>query len=157
RTRYLAEISDTVRGYKRRAREQAKLAREIQQLQEAARMLKVDKPDRAPAAEAALDLAGQRKARMDKDALHLLQQWPDMQKAYAGGEYVVKIRDKEIRTALTTKSLSGTTIRKVCLRTPSPNVRPAAIRRPRRDPQMADAGQCARQLSLHGRHLRLQA
>ncbi len=115
RTRYLAEISDTVRGYKRRAREQAKLAREIQQLKEAARMLKVDKPDRAPAAEAALDLAGHRKARMDKDALHLLQQWPDMQKAYAGDEYVVKIRDKEIRTALTTKSLSGTTIRKVSL------------------------------------------
>ena len=115
RTRYLAELSDTVRGYKKRAREQATLAREVQQLKEAARMLKVGKPERAPAAEAALDLAGQRKARMDKDALHLLQQWPDMQKAYAGDEYVVKIRDKEIRTALTTKSLSGTTIRKVCL------------------------------------------
>ena len=38
-----------------------------------------------------------------------------MQKAYAGDEYVVKIRDKEIRTALTTQSLSGTTIRKVAL------------------------------------------
>jgi isobutyryl-CoA mutase len=115
RTRYLADIGDTVRGYKKRAREQAKLAREVQQLQAAAAMLKVDKPTRAPAAEAALDLAGQRKARMDKDALRLLAQWPDMQKAYAGDEYVVKIRDKEIRTALTTKSLSGTTIRKVSL------------------------------------------
>jgi len=115
RTRYLAEISDTVRGYKRRAREQAKVAREIQQLQAAAAMLKVDKPDRAPAAEAALDLAGQRKAKMDKDALRLLQQWPDMRKAYSGDEYVVKIRDTEIRTALTTKSLSGTTVRKVSL------------------------------------------
>jgi methylmalonyl-CoA mutase len=78
-------------------------------------MLKVDKPDRAPAAEAALDLAGKRLALMDRDALQLLKQWPDMQKAYAGDEYVVKIRDKEIRTALTTKSLSGTTIRKVSL------------------------------------------
>ncbi len=115
RTRYLAEISDTVRGYKKRSRDQAKLAREIQQLQEAARMLKVDKPDRAPASEAALDLAGKRKARMDKDALRLLQQWPDMQKAYAGDEYVVKIRDREIRTSLTSKSLSGTVIRKVSL------------------------------------------
>jgi isobutyryl-CoA mutase len=115
RTRYLAEISDTVRGYKKRAREQAKLAREVQQLEAAAAMLKVDKPTRAPAAEAALDLAGQRKTRMDKDALHLLAQWPDMQKAYAGDEYVVKIRDREIRTQLTTKSLSGTTIRKVAL------------------------------------------
>jgi isobutyryl-CoA mutase len=117
RTRYLADISDTVRGYKKRSREQAKLAREVQQLQAAAAMLKIDKPQRAPAAEAALDLAGQRKARMDKDALRLLQQWPDMQKAYAGDEYVVKIRDREIRTALTTRSLSGTTIRKVSLPT----------------------------------------
>ena len=115
RTRYLAEISDTVRGYKKRAREQAQLAREVQQLKAAAAMLKIDKPDRAPAAEAALDLAGKRKARMDADARQLVAQWPDMQKAYAGDEYVVKIRDKEIRTALTSKSLSGTTIRKVAL------------------------------------------
>ncbi|AYQ27266.1 MULTISPECIES: fused isobutyryl-CoA mutase/GTPase IcmF [unclassified Polaromonas] len=115
RTRYLAEISDTVRGYKKRARAQAQLAREVQQLKAAASMLKIDKPDRAPAAEAALDLAGHRKARMDADARALLAQWPDMQAAYGGDEYVVKIRDKEIRTALTTKSLSGTTIRKVAL------------------------------------------
>ena len=115
RTRYLAEISDTVRGYKKRARAQAQLAREIQQLKAAAAMLKIEKPERAPAAEAALDLAGRRKARMDGDARALLAQWPDMQTAYAGDEYVVKIRDKEIRTALTTKSLSGTTIRKVAL------------------------------------------
>ena len=115
RTRYLAEISDTVRGYKKRAQAQSQLAREVQQLKAAAAMLKVDKPGRAPAAEAALDLAGHRKARMDADARHLLAQWPDMQKAYAGDEYVVKIRDKEIRTALVTKSLSGTPIRKVSL------------------------------------------
>ncbi|MDP3619532.1 MAG: methylmalonyl-CoA mutase family protein [Ramlibacter sp.] len=117
RTRYLAEISDTVRAYKKRSREQARLAREIQQLKEAARMLRIDKPDRAPAAEASLDLAGKRLSLMDRDALQLLKQWPDMQKAYAGDEYVVKIRDKELRTALTTRSLSGTVIRKVSLPT----------------------------------------
>ena len=115
RTRYLAEISDTVRGYKKRAITQGQLAREVQQLKAAAAMLKIDKPGRAPAAEAALDLAGHRKARMDADARALLSQWPDMQAAYAGDEYVVKIRDKEIRTALVTKSLSGTPIRKVSL------------------------------------------
>ena len=115
RTRYLAEISDTVRGYKKRALAQSRLAREVQQLKAAAEMLKIDKPERAPAAEAALDLAGKRKARMDADARALLGQWPDMQQAYAGDEYVVKIRDKEIRTALVTKSLSGTPIRKVSL------------------------------------------
>jgi methylmalonyl-CoA mutase len=115
RTRYLAEISETVRGYKARARAQATLAREIQQLRAAARMLVVGKPDKARAAEAAIDLAEQREANQDAAARKLLAQWPEMQKAYAGDEYVVKIRDKEIRTALTTKSLSGTTIRKVAL------------------------------------------
>jgi methylmalonyl-CoA mutase len=117
RTRYLAEISDTVRGYKKRAREQARLAREIQQLNASAQMLRVEKPTRAKAAEAVIDLAQQRELDQDPAARKLLTQWPDMQKAYAGDEYVVKIRDKEIRTALTTKSLSGTTIRKVALPT----------------------------------------
>ena len=115
RVRYLAEISDTVRGYKRRAHEQARLAREIQQLRAAARMLEVDKPGKAKAAEASIDLAQQRELRMGLAERKLLDQWPEMQQAYAGDEYVVKIRDKEIRTALTTKSLSGTTIRKVAL------------------------------------------
>ena len=115
RTRYLAEISDTVRGYKQRARTQAKLAREIQQLREAARMLAEDKPGRAKASEAAIDLAFAREENLGATERKLLAQWPDMQAAYAGDEYVVKIRDKEIRTALTTKSLSGTVIRKVAL------------------------------------------
>jgi len=115
RVRYLAEIAETVRGYKRRAREQAALAREIQQLRAAAKMLTVGKPDKPRAAEAAINLAEQREALLDPTARKLLAMWPDMQRAYAGDEYVVKIRDREIRTALTTTSLSGTKVRKVAL------------------------------------------
>jgi methylmalonyl-CoA mutase len=115
RTRYLADIADTVRGYKAKAHEQATLAREIQQLRAAAAMLKVGKPDRAPAAEATINLAEQREARQDPHAKKLLAMWPAMQKTYSGDEYVVKIRDKEIRTALTLTTLSGNKIRKVSL------------------------------------------
>jgi methylmalonyl-CoA mutase len=115
RVRYLAEIADTVRGYKRRACEQAALAREIQQLRAAAKMLTVGKPDKPRAAEAAVNLANERETRLDATARKLLAMWPDMQKAYAGDEYVVKIRDREIRTALTHTTLSGTKIRKVVL------------------------------------------
>ncbi len=115
RTRYLAEISDTVRGYKKTARAQAKLARELQQLRETARMLQDDDAKRDGARNTVLRLADERKGRLDPAARKLLAQWPQMQAAYAGDEYVVRIRDKEIRTALTTKSLSGTIIRKVCL------------------------------------------
>jgi len=115
RNRYLAEIADTLRSYKRRVKAQVRLARERQQLLAAADMLKQDKPNRAKAAEAVIDLAQQRELQLDDDANTLLAQWPAMQQAYAGDEYVVKIRDKEIRTALTSKSLSGTTLRKVVL------------------------------------------
>jgi isobutyryl-CoA mutase len=117
RVRYLADIADTVRGYKRRAREQAALAREIQQLRASARMLTVGKPDKPRAAEAAISLAEQREAALDAQAKKLLAMWPDMKKAYAGDEYVVKIRDKEIRTALTHTTLSGNKVRKVVLPT----------------------------------------
>ncbi len=120
RTRYLAEISDTVRGYKARARAQARLAREIQQLKATAQMLLAADPGKDGTAKpgaygTVLDLAQARSSAQDPAAAKLLAQWPAMQTAYAGDEYVVKIRDKELRTALTTKSLSGTTIRKVCL------------------------------------------
>ncbi len=115
RVRYLADIADTVRGYKKRAREQAALAREIQQLREAARMLTVGKPDKPRAAEAAISLAEQREALLDAQATKLLAMWPDMKKAYAGDEYVVKIRDKELRTQLTHTTLSGNKVRKVVL------------------------------------------
>ena len=115
RVRYLADIADTVRGYKRRAHEQAALAREIQQLRAAAAMLTAGKPDKPRAAEAAVNLAEQREARLDAQARKLLAMWPDMVKAYAGDEYVVKIRDREIRTALTHTTLSGSKIRKVAL------------------------------------------
>ncbi|WP_418321002.1 fused isobutyryl-CoA mutase/GTPase IcmF [Piscinibacter sakaiensis] len=115
RVRYLAEISDTVRGYKRRAVEQARLAREIQQLRASATMLNDAKPDKPKAAEAAINLAEQRESRLDPSAKKLLSMWPQMQQAYAGEEYVVKIRDKEIRTSLIHTTLSGNKIRKVAL------------------------------------------
>ena len=120
RSRYLAEISDTVRGYKKRARAQARLAREIQQLSESVRMLSAAdacQDSAAPTgAQAVLhQLIEVRRSQQDPAAAKLLTQWPAMLQAYAGDMYVVKIRDREIRTQLTSKTLSGTSIRKVCL------------------------------------------
>ena len=117
RGRYPAEIAETVRGYKKRSLAQARLAREVQQLRASARMLGETKADKNSAVDALTQLAAERETWLDASARKLLAMWPDMQRAYAGDEYVVKIRDKEIRTALTTQSLSGTRIRKVALPT----------------------------------------
>ena len=117
RVRYLADIADTVRGYKASAVSQSRLARAIQQLQATAGMLPPDMPERHRAVDAIADLAQMREALLDAHSRKLLALWPDMQRAYAGHEYVVKIRDKEIRTALTHTTLSGSKIRKVALPT----------------------------------------
>ena len=112
RVRYLAEIAETVRAYKARAVQMARIARERQQLTEARRMLAAEcKEENANLQKLAADRDSKLGARSKK----LLDMWPQLHKAYAGDEYVVKIRNKELRTKLTTTSLSGSKIRKVAL------------------------------------------
>ena len=112
RARYLAEIADTVRGYHRWTDEQARIARERQQLAATRRMLTECK-DAVPAT---IDTLIEHKTQaLDPRAKKLLDMWPQTVASYAGDEYIVKIRDKEIRTGLTYTSLSGTKIRKVVL------------------------------------------
>jgi methylmalonyl-CoA mutase len=114
RSRYLAEIADTVRDYHRLTKKQVKLARERQQLQESKRMLA------AAGRQADFDdVIAERDAQLAPEAKQLIAKWPEMQAAYAGDDYVVKIRKGndfvESRTRLVQQTLSGTTIRKVAL------------------------------------------
>ncbi len=137
RVRYLAEIAETVRDYHRWTEGETRIARERQQLSAAKRMLdettgyeaKLLDSGQVAAAEAAhrldemimsaehaLDaLIAEREAKQDPRAKKLLDMWPQTKAAYSGDEYVVKIRGKEIRSALTTTSLSGTHVPKVAL------------------------------------------
>ncbi|GIT63820.1 MAG: hypothetical protein Ct9H300mP22_2200 [Gammaproteobacteria bacterium] len=52
---------------------------------------------------------------MDHRAKRLLETWPEVQEMYSGEEFVIKVRDREIRTQLTRKSLSGSDIPRVAL------------------------------------------
>ena len=61
------------------------------------------------------ELIAAKTAELEPASAKLLEQWPKTRELYAQPEYVVKIRDKEIRTQLTSESLSGTKIRKVSL------------------------------------------
>ena len=111
RQRYLAEIAANVRGYHEKSRQQAGLAREIQQLKRSKEML-----EKAGGNGSSLvPLIKEREERQDTRARNLIENWPAVQKSYAGDEYVVKIRDREIRTHLVQTTLSGTKIRKVVL------------------------------------------
>ena len=111
RVRYLAEIAETVRGYHKTVNEHSKIARERQQLRETKRMLGATANDLT-----ALDeLIAQRDEQLDSRARKLLEIWPQVRASYAGDEYVVKIRDKEIRTTIKRTTLSGTKVPKVAL------------------------------------------
>lgn len=113
RVRYLAEISATVRGYHAYCEQQVCHARERQQLLEAKRMLGETK---ASAAANELDaLIEQRQTELDQSSHKLLRQWPEIKQSYSGDEYVVHIRDREIRTDLRYQTLSGSSIPKVSL------------------------------------------
>jgi len=115
RARYLAEIADTVRGYHRHIDAQVTIARERQSL----RMSKVIFEGCGKSNEdfdaQFRDLIAWKDGQLDPKAKKLLDMWPDTVKAYSGDEYVVKIRDKEIRTRLTHETLSGTKVKKVVL------------------------------------------
>ena len=111
RQRYLAEIADAVRDYHKTVDEQVRVARQRQQLRESKRMLAENGEEAGP-----LDaLIAEREAALDPRCYELLDMWPKVKESYAGEEYVVKIRDKEIRTDLTSTTLSGTRIPKVAL------------------------------------------
>ena len=111
RQRYLAEIAESVRDYHRQVSEQSRLARERQQLAASKSMLE----QAGKTIEGLDELIAKRESSLDHLAKRLLDTWPQIKEAYSGKEYVVRVRDKEIRTPLKKESLSGTSVSRVSL------------------------------------------
>jgi isobutyryl-CoA mutase len=111
RARYLAEISDSVRSYHRRAAEQCEAACDRQALRRAATIF----------AEGGCDTANFDPLIAAKDELltaenrQLLAAWPATVKSYEGEEFVTEVHGREQKTNLTYTTLSGTKVRKVVL------------------------------------------
>jgi methylmalonyl-CoA mutase len=113
RVRYLAEIAATVRDYHVYSKQQVALARERQQLVETRRMLcEAGSSNDTDELDALIE---QREHGLDNTSRKLLEQWPEIKQSYTGDEYVVHIRDREIRTDLRYETLSGSSIPKVSL------------------------------------------
>jgi methylmalonyl-CoA mutase len=100
-----------VRGYHKHIEQQARVARERQSLKIAKGLFEQCGKDAGSFAE----MIDWKDGELTPAAKKLLDMWPKTRELYAADEYVVKIRDKEIRTQLTSTSLSGSKIRKVAL------------------------------------------
>ncbi|MCX5794819.1 MAG: methylmalonyl-CoA mutase family protein [Elusimicrobia bacterium] len=107
RVRYLAEISQTVRGYNRWAQEQADAAARVQALRQAAESVPCD---------GRLETAGREaEQRLESANLKALEGWVDKAACYRGEEFVYEVRGKAVRVKTGEQSLSGLRIPKVGL------------------------------------------
>ena len=111
---YLREITDAVRGYHKKSEQQVAFARRLFQLEGALEEVKTKAPDDALIASLQSLVDGVRD-ELTAESKRILDNWQTLKDNYSGDELVTKVRDKEIRTMLTTTSLSGLSIPKVAL------------------------------------------
>ncbi len=111
RVRYLAEITDTVRGYHAQTDRLAEAARRVQRLDLVQGEL-VSADQDTDGVEQLLESA---RRGLPHEVADQIAAWPAIVASYSGDEQVVKVRDKEIVTKLTRESLSGSKIPRVSL------------------------------------------
>jgi len=104
RTRYLAEIIETNRGYDRWAADQASAADSLYRLEGAGEQ-GVDTGD----------LAAQVRERLDPENQRALEHWEAMVAEYSAEEFIYHVRGREIRVPLHDETLSHTRVPKVAL------------------------------------------
>ena len=128
RVRYLAEITETVRGYHARTVELAEAARRLQRIEAVAAELGLDTASIVPhdpystteesghsTTEGLPALLEQARKAVPYEVADQIERWPAVVESYSGDEQTVKVRDREITTKLTRESLSGNKIPRVSL------------------------------------------
>jgi isobutyryl-CoA mutase len=117
RTRYLAEISDTVRRYHKRTEEQAAALRRKWHLEETVHLLSDDVaggPVETLLERLKAEIALAREA-LDPQTVKTIEEWQEIRRCYEQEELVYHVRGKEIRVPLYSESLSRKRIPKIAL------------------------------------------
>ena len=117
RTRYLSEISDTVRHYHEETRQRAEAVRKAHHLEQAAETLSTgslagDGDALMARLKEEIETA---RANLDPETRKLVSEWHEIRDAYAKDEFVYQVRDREIRVPLKTETLSHLQVPKIAL------------------------------------------
>ncbi|MFC2141048.1 methylmalonyl-CoA mutase family protein [Acidobacteriota bacterium] len=119
RTRYLSEISETIRNYNRWTEEQAKVAQKLYSIKESIDAL--DENNELPEAQRE-EIKKQLEAlyketefNLDGQNKKILESWEDKVKSYSQEYYVYKVRGKEIKIDTHVETLSHNIIPKISL------------------------------------------
>ncbi|MDR9447458.1 MAG: methylmalonyl-CoA mutase family protein, partial [Balneolaceae bacterium] len=126
RERYLSEIADTVREYHAWADKQIDLATRLDQVTGTIAQFQEQKdaPSRdqstaqtaqSTALQPLLDLQKSLRERLDYYCQRILDDWDDLKKVYEAEEFVMTVRDKEIRQPMYRETLSGLKIPRLAL------------------------------------------
>jgi methylmalonyl-CoA mutase len=111
RVRYLAEITDTVRGFHAETERLAEAADRAQRLA----TVSAELADAGHDASGVDELLTAARKALPAEVADQVERWPAVVESYSGDEQVVRVRDREIVTTLTRESLSGTKVPRVSL------------------------------------------
>lgn len=116
RTRYLSEISENNRNFDKWVNKQVEVADKLYSLKNTIETFKSstleDKDRLIKGAEEAFEIV---KRDLDGHNWDIIQKWDEKVAAYKAPEFIFKVRDKELRLATHTESLSHSQIPKVAL------------------------------------------
>jgi isobutyryl-CoA mutase len=110
RTRYLAEVAETVRAYRARVEAQAERARDVQALERA--LERLSGPEARGHLERARDEA---RGALAPELAAALTEWPAVRARYAAPEQSYRVRGREIAVANHSTTLSGVELPAVAL------------------------------------------
>ena len=113
RVRYLSEISETVRSYNKWTEDQSQVAEKLHHIASSIELLK-DK-NKENDTDPLKSIYDELVRSIDPNNLHLLEGWEEKKKNYTDEFFSYKVRDKELKIATHTKSLSHSKIPKVSL------------------------------------------
>ncbi|REE05684.1 methylmalonyl-CoA mutase family protein [Marinoscillum furvescens] len=113
RTRYLSEISETIRDYNETVEKQREIAQKLYGLNKSMEVMKdLDKESALKAIEEAKD---QLELDLDPHNKKLLEGWEKKKELYAGDSFTYEVRGKEIVVETSSTTLSHTRVPKVSL------------------------------------------
>uniref|UniRef100_A0A7C4VS40 Fused isobutyryl-CoA mutase n=1 Tax=Desulfatirhabdium butyrativorans TaxID=340467 RepID=A0A7C4VS40_9BACT len=116
RTRYLSEISDTIRDYHQKTKQQAAAVRKVWHLEEAMKALgSAIEGDRDELLAKLREAVAEARKAVDPETEALMREWADIRDAYRKDELVYQVRGRDVRVPLYTKSLSHQKIPKVAI------------------------------------------
>ncbi|WP_304068836.1 methylmalonyl-CoA mutase family protein [Pedobacter glucosidilyticus] len=113
RSRYLAEITEANFAYANWVEQQASIAQKMYQVNGAADLSLTYKQEQA--AEDLKEIYNHLEEQLDMYCKNLLKEWPQTLEKYQQDEFIYQVRDKEIKQALKTVSLSKLKIPKISL------------------------------------------